>query len=206
MSAGPLRVLVVEDNRGDRVLLRTNLAPFGQAIAITEATTLAEALAAVNGDSLFDVALLDLGLPDSQGLATLVSFLAAAPRVPTVVLTGLDDDQTGNEAVRAGAQDYLVKGEISGALLQRSLYHSVERAKLLAQLQDALTQVKTLSGLLPICAHCKRIRDKQGAWEQIEVYVRDRTAAEFSHGICPECTKKYFPSAGQSRVRDENGE
>ncbi|MBN1935110.1 MAG: PAS domain-containing protein [Anaerolineae bacterium] len=68
-----------------------------------------------------------------------------------------------------------------------------ERETLIAQLQDALAQVKTLHGLLPICAHCKKIRTEQGNWQQIEVYVRDHSQAEFSHGLCPECARKLYP-------------
>ncbi len=68
-----------------------------------------------------------------------------------------------------------------------------EREKLILELQRALSQVKTLSGLLPICASCKKIRNDKGYWEQIEVYVRDRSEAEFSHGICPECAEKLYP-------------
>ena len=62
-----------------------------------------------------------------------------------------------------------------------------------ADLQRALTEVKTLGGLLPICAHCKKVRDDAGYWTQIEVYVRDRSEAEFSHGICPDCLRTVFP-------------
>jgi PAS domain S-box-containing protein len=68
-----------------------------------------------------------------------------------------------------------------------------EREKLVEELQDALAQVRTLSGLLPICASCKKIRDDKGYWRQIEAYIRDHSEAEFSHSICPECTKKIYP-------------
>ena len=61
------------------------------------------------------------------------------------------------------------------------------------QLQDALAEVKTLSGLLPLCSSCKRIRDDQGYWQQIEAYIRDHSEAEFSHSVCPECAKKLYP-------------
>ena len=60
------------------------------------------------------------------------------------------------------------------------------------QLERALSRIKTLSGLLPICSNCKKIRDDKGYWNQIEVYIRDRSDADFTHGICPECAKKYF--------------
>ena len=68
-----------------------------------------------------------------------------------------------------------------------------EREELISELQDALAEVKALSGLLPICASCKNIRDDKGYWNQIESYIRDRSEAEFSHSICPECAKKLYP-------------
>lgn len=67
-----------------------------------------------------------------------------------------------------------------------------DRKRLILELQEALAKVKTLSGLLPICASCKKIRNDQGNWEQIESYVRDRSEANFSHGICPECAEKLY--------------
>ena len=68
-----------------------------------------------------------------------------------------------------------------------------EREKLINELQVALAEVKTLSGLLPICASCKMIRDDKGYWNQIETYVRDHSEADFSHSICPDCTKNLYP-------------
>jgi len=68
-----------------------------------------------------------------------------------------------------------------------------ERERLFAELTDAVARIKTLTGLLPICAHCKKIRDEAGNWTAIELYVRDRTEANFSHGICPECAKLFYP-------------
>lgn len=68
-----------------------------------------------------------------------------------------------------------------------------EREALIAELQAAIGEVKTLSGMLPICAACKRIRDDKGYWQQIEEYVRERTDADFSHGICPSCARRLYP-------------
>jgi PAS domain S-box-containing protein len=67
-----------------------------------------------------------------------------------------------------------------------------EREKLILQLQKALDEVKTLKGIFPICASCKKVRNDEGYWEQIEVYIRDRSEADFSHSICPECMKKLY--------------
>ena len=68
-----------------------------------------------------------------------------------------------------------------------------EQARLIGELRDALGQVRTLTGLLPICSGCKRIRDDDGAWQQLEVFIRERTDAEFSHGMCPSCVSEWYP-------------
>jgi hypothetical protein len=67
------------------------------------------------------------------------------------------------------------------------------REELIMELKKALSEIKTLSGLLPICAYCKKIRNDEGYWEQIEGYIKERSLAEFSHGICPGCMKQYYP-------------
>ncbi len=72
-----------------------------------------------------------------------------------------------------------------------------ERERLIKELQEAMGRVKTLSGLLPICASCHRIRDQQGAWHNLEIYVRNHTEADFSHGICPECHRNLYPEYAQ---------
>lgn len=69
----------------------------------------------------------------------------------------------------------------------------LERERLIIELQTALEQVKRLSGLLPICASCKKIRDDRGYWQQVEVYIRDHSDVEFSHGICPDCMAELYP-------------
>ena len=68
-----------------------------------------------------------------------------------------------------------------------------DKSKVIMELEEALIKVKALSGLLPICAECKKIRDDQGYWNQIEAYLREHSEAEFSHSICPECVGKLYP-------------
>jgi hypothetical protein len=69
---------------------------------------------------------------------------------------------------------------------------AAEREQLINDLRQALQEVKRLEGILPTCAYCKRIRDDRGQWQQFELYIRDRSDAEFSHGICPECREIHF--------------
>lgn len=68
-----------------------------------------------------------------------------------------------------------------------------EREKLISDLQEAMSKVRALSGMLPICSSCKKIRDDQGYWTQIELFIREHSDAEFSHGICPDCSRKLYP-------------
>jgi hypothetical protein len=69
----------------------------------------------------------------------------------------------------------------------------VEREKLINELQGALVKIRTLKGLIPICSSCKKVRDDEGYWHQVEVYIRDHSEAEFSHGLCPDCFQKLYP-------------
>jgi hypothetical protein len=68
-----------------------------------------------------------------------------------------------------------------------------DREKLIDKLQDALNKIKTLRGIIPICASCKKIRDDKGYWNQLESYIKEHSEANFSHGICPECIEKLYP-------------
>ncbi|MBW2127201.1 MAG: hypothetical protein JRH08_16390 [Deltaproteobacteria bacterium] len=67
-----------------------------------------------------------------------------------------------------------------------------ERNKLILELQETLSEIKILKGIIPICASCKRIRDDKGYWNQVEAYIRDHSEADFSHSICPDCMKKLY--------------
>ena len=79
-----------------------------------------------------------------------------------------------------------------------------EKSKAIEELQKALERVKTLSGLLPICASCKKIRDDQGYWNQIEAYIAKHSEAEFSHGICPGCARKLYPEYFSQKLPSED--
>lgn len=69
----------------------------------------------------------------------------------------------------------------------------IEREKLINELQEALGKIRTLKGLIPICSSCKKVRDDEGYWHQVEVYIRDHSTAEFSHSLCPDCFQKLYP-------------
>ena len=128
LPAPKLRVLLVEDNPTDTLVVCDELAHAAIGFTVVACARLKEAVACLRGER-FDVVLLDLSLPDSDGLSTLGAINAAAPQVPVVVLSHRDDEALALQAVQAGAQDYLVKGQTEG-LLVRALRYAVERARL----------------------------------------------------------------------------
>ena len=130
-----LDVLLVEDNPGDRDLILEYLEQSGRAFQTETAGSLASAFKILS-EKRFNAVLLDLGLPDSIGLDTLQRFISDSPGVPVIVLTGLDDEQLGIDAIRIGAQDYLVKGKVNTNLLLRSLRHAIEREGLNVKLKQ----------------------------------------------------------------------
>lgn len=129
MSDKHIKVLLVEDNPGDSRLIREMLAEArGVTFDLEYADRLQVGLEYL-GERQIEAVLLDLGLPDSQGLETLSKTYAQAPEVPIVVLTGLNDELLGVEAVNRGAQDYLVKGQVDPNLLVRAIRYAIERKR-----------------------------------------------------------------------------
>lgn len=200
MTDKPLKVLLIEDNPDDLALTRevfkkTHAAPMNLACA----SSLKDALDILNAGS-YDAIVADLCLPDSRGQETFDRLLKAAPGTPLLLLTVTNDEDLARKLVKMGAQDYIVKGDLSPALLVRAVHYAIERnafnrsqGQLIAQLENALSKVKTLSGLLPTCAKCKKIRDTDGAWQPIEEYIGKRTNTIFTHGLCPGCLKELYP-------------
>ncbi len=144
MRSKALQVLLVEDNAGDARLLREM---FGKersdSFELTHLLRMRDAeIHLVKGG--VDIVLLDMGLPDEHGLDTVRRSLAAAPDVPVIVLTGLDDEVLAAEAMKAGAQDYLIKGQIENRALPRALRHAIERHQLDRRLRDQQFYTRSL--------------------------------------------------------------
>ena len=191
--------MLIEDSTEDAELIQEMLDNLGGNNVLKRANRLSSGLGLIMEES-FDVVLLDLGLPDSTGLSALPQIRNQKPELPVIVLTGLSDETLALEAISLGAQDYLVKGNFDADSLLRAIRYSIERQRLetererlIRELQETLSKVKQLSGLLPICSSCKNIRDDEGYWTQVEVYMREHTEIDFTHTICPECTKKIYP-------------
>lgn len=135
MTDATKRVLLVEDNRADAVLLQSMLADAGVvSLEFTWADRLEEALDRIRQEN-FDVVLLDLKLPDSRGEATLERLQETARQIPIVVLTGLEDEALAIRAIRRGAQDYLVKGTLNGRSIARAIRYAMDRKRAEQQLK-----------------------------------------------------------------------
>jgi PAS domain S-box-containing protein len=139
-----MKVLIIEDNPADVELIREILSDHREPVFdIVHAGTLTAGLSVLSGGEI-DVILLDLGLPDSQGIDTVSVMRENNPAMPIVVLTGLDDDELGFRALQEGAQDYLVKGEMSSPLLVRSVRYAIERNRAEQDLRESEEKYRTL--------------------------------------------------------------
>ena len=194
MKTTTIIALLIEDNSDDAVLIQRYLSDSGKIIYnLVHVDRFADGLESLKRFK-FDVILLDLTLPDGpMGIKTFEAVHAEASNIPIIVLTGHDDDDLAVEAVHKGAQDYLVKGLVTGPALGRAVRYAIERKKLLIQLEDSMKEIKLLRGFLPICMNCKKIRDDKGYWTQVEVYISHHSGVEFTHGLCPECAQKMYP-------------
>ena len=128
------------------------------------------------------------------------------PEARILLTTAFNDKEFLMGAIDTGICGYVMKpvdaDSLAAAIAQSAevvvLRREVKRrdeeqVKLIAELQQALAEIKTLKGMIPICASCKNIRNDQGYWEVVEKYVMERTEAQFSHGICPKCIAKLYP-------------
>lgn len=197
-----MEILIAEDDRTSRELLAAVLGKAGHVVLETE-----DGVAAVGILSRADsprLAILDWMMPGMDGLDVVrrVRALTTVVQPYLMMLTSKDSTESIVSALEAGANDYLVKPFRAAELRARV---EVGRRLVAAQddlleknrqLQHAIDEINTLRGIIPICAGCKRIRDDQGYWSQVEVYISGHSQAKFSHGICPECVKRLYPNVG----------
>ena len=149
-----------------------------------------------------DLVLLDIRMAHMDGYEV-CQHLKADNRtrdIPIIFLSALSDVSKKVKAFEVGGVDYITKPFQSEEVLMRVATHLKIQAlqkslrEKVGQLEDALTKIDTLHGLLPICSYCKNIRDDAGYWQQVEVYIAQHSSAEFSHSICPNCLKRHYPN------------
>jgi len=166
-----------------------------------------QALKRVMSDNPPDLVLLDVVMPDMDGyeVCRRLKENALVADIPVIFVTAMDEVDDEKKGLALGAVDYITK-PISPPLLEARIKTHLKlkdnlnkQKKLNSELQTALNEIKSLKGLLPICANCKKIRTEDGdaeiqkSWIDIESYISDRSDADFTHSICPECMDELYP-------------
>lgn len=204
----PSSILIVEDAPAQVRILTNLLSALDCQVAAV--STGKDALEAARQNPP-DLVLLDLILPDMDGLEVLQTLTKQAEfeDLPVIILTARGKTAEIVAGLEAGAVDYISKPFHPAELMARVKSHlnfrgTRNRQKaMIAELQEALGAVKQLSGLIPICAHCKKIRNDTGYWQQVEDYIGKHTEAFFTHGLCPDCIPIFFPEAAKNGVAGE---
>jgi len=191
-----IRVLIAEDDYLVSETIRGMLEEEGYTV-VGEAADGREAIEMTQAIQP-DVVLMDLRMPDVDGIQA-AQYLQEHCPTPVVALTAYETREMLEKASAAGAGAYLVKPP-STREMERAITIAMARfedlmalRRLNAELRKALDEIKVLRGILPICMSCKKIRDDEGYWQDVAVYIRDHSEAEFSHGLCPDCAKKLYP-------------
>lgn len=196
-----MKVLIAEDDPVSKRLLEGSLVSWGYNVVATGNG--AAALEILRGAERPMIAILDIVMPEMTGIEVCRALREVSPSIlpPYIILlTGINSKEDLVKGIEAGATDYLTKPFYRNELrvrvnvgtrtidLQRKLADRV------TELEEALTQVKQLEGMLPICAYCRKIRDEEDKWQNIDMYIARKTSVEFTHGICPTCYDVEWPA------------
>lgn len=191
-------IFVVEDDLNVSTVLTARLESLGYRICGTAETGF-DAIRGVYRHHP-DLVTMDILLKGEMNGIQAATKISENSDVPIIFMTCLSDQQVFERAIRTNPFGYIIKPydihELRSTIEIAMVKHKAakEREALIAQLQKALQEVKTVTGLLPICASCKRIRnDADKSWQPIEDYIASHSDANFTHGICPECTHRLYP-------------
>lgn len=180
------RILVVEDESLIAKDLSLRLSDLGYEVAAIAHTGIAGVEAAEKHRP--DLILMDIMLKGDMDGIEAATEIRKVSDIPVIYLTAYADEETLSRAKTTGAFGYILK-----PFEEREIRSAIEIAlykhKMDLELKAARREIRVLNGLLPICASCKKIRDDKGYWNQLEVYIKDHSSAEFTHGYCPECAE-----------------
>lgn len=196
------RILIVEDEGVIAADIEDRLTRLGYQVD-GWASTGEEAIKNIDAQ-VPDLILMDIMLRGNIDGITVAEHVRHHHQIPVIFLTAYSDETMIERAKVAEPFAFLLKPFNERELrtnIEMTLYkHRMEqeRKQLQAQLAKAQQQLKILSGLLPICSYCKKIRDDQGYWNQLEEYITDHSEAEFTHSLCPTCVRVHYPQYSQS--------
>lgn len=198
-----MRILIAEDDCTSRTVLSEVLKKQGH--EVVAAANGAEAWAVLQQPDAPALAILDWMMPEMDGLEVVRRIRALQTDRPPylIMLTAKGGKSDSDVGLRAGVNDYLAKPVDPGLLLacievgRRAVAMQGILTSKAEELYQVLEHVKTLRGIVPICANCNKIRDDQCYWNQEEFHARDHLEAEFYHGLCPECVKRLYADSEQ---------
>ena len=200
-----LAIFMIDNNHSDVILIKHMLRDLIESndleltFTINSRASLAAGISAIKKANV-NLILLNLSLSNGHKGVELIDEIRTCKLFhPIIILSDKEDEHIAIEAVRHGAQDYLVKEEISEKLLIKSIFYALERQKLRIDLKKALEKIDTLHGLLPICAKCKQVKDNHGYWGQIEQYISNHSDLKFTHGYCPKCFDECMEELNQNK-------
>jgi response regulator RpfG family c-di-GMP phosphodiesterase len=198
------KVLVTDDS--PEILLLSTMLLRRAGYEVLEASTGKECLFAVRAHHP-DLVLLDVMLPDMTGIEVCrqIKSDTSLEDIFVILASGIQvSSELQADGLDIGADGYIIRPISNKEFLARvQAGERIKRAedalrekereqqKLISHLEEALAEIKTLKGFIPICASCKKIRDDEGYWDQLEAYISKHTDAVFTHGLCPECVEKY---------------
>lgn len=203
-----MRVLVAEDDLTTRRLLEAMLTKWGYEVrGVCDGGKAWEVLQAPEAPQL---AILDWMMPGMDGVDICRRLRQSSDLWPTyvILLTAKDSKEDIVRGLSAGADDYVSKPfsrqELEARIKvgERVVRLQSALASRVKELQEALSHIKRLQGILPICMHCHKIRDDYESWQRLEKYIEEHSDAEFSHSLCPECLEKYYPDYASNGGRD----
>ena len=204
-----MKILIAEDEKISRKILETTLTKAEHdVVAVEDGLKALESIRKVVPDMLIT----DWMMPELDGLELCrrVRSLNLPSYVYIILLTLLTQKERIIEGLDAGADDYITKPFERTELLARvragerviQLERSLRQKN--KELSEVVAHVKQLKGLLPICMFCKKIRNDENYWQQIEEYLLEHTEADFSHAICPECLEKHYPEYAKKKKAQED--
>jgi len=193
-----MKILIAEDDLTSRRILEAILAKWNYEVIATSDGL--EAWQALQTENAPPIAIIDWMMPGMDGVDFCRKIRQTHTLTPTyiILLTSKAQQEDVVAGLEAGANDYIRKPferEELRARIQvgeRVIELQTALADRVKMLEEAIIKIKTLQGLLPICSYCKKIRNDQDYWQQIETYVAEHTQAEFTHGICPDCLEKHI--------------
>jgi DNA-binding response OmpR family regulator len=208
-----MRVLAAEDDLTSRLVLEAGLRQWGY--DVISACDGNEAWTVLQAENAPKLAVLDWLMPGMDGVEVCrrIRERDAESPIYIILLTTLGRKQDIVAGLKSAADDYVTKpfdnDELRARIQvgQRVVELRDTLARRVEELQAAISHIRTLQGILPICMHCHKIRDDQQSWQRLELYIQEHSDAQFSHSLCPECLEKYYPKPqmDESPADAENG-